>query len=227
MALSKPLFNGIRQWFAKSTEYYKLQKDLEEMASYPVSKRLSVSPRLHPKIQSEGDIRFRNILKGLNICEPNRSAFQVQYHIAAILGCAPHIFGNDFESRRAYIMEYFRVKEINPLVLVVAPRRTGKTVGTAVIIACLLVYVPGIRIIIFSTGKRASQLMQQMVKVYVIKLGAARRIIKDGETFEVAASELAAGSSSMSSEAKEKRSDGSTSKLTALPANEYGNVCVS
>ena len=218
-------FTEISEWLDNCESYYKRLVEDEHESEQPIRRNVAVAPRLYKTVRSAGDRRFRKILRGFSICEVERSPFQLQFHNAAVLACSKFIFGHDFEFRRPYIMEYFRVCEIHQLIVLVAPRRGGKTLGTAMFIACMLVYVTDIPMVIFSTGQRASTLMLKTTKGYVHKLGASRRIIVNNEkALQLSEVELGAGRGIKSAEAKELQTTHKTSTLIALPANEYGNT---
>lgn len=65
-------------------------------------------------------------------------------------------FGKDWEMQSERVMREMNITCIRPEVMIQTPRRFGKTVSVAMYCLTLLLCVPGIRICVFSTGKRAS-----------------------------------------------------------------------
>ncbi len=103
-----------------------------------------------------GDQRLDAIRKTLNNLGYTRSQFQRCFHDAFIRACLPIIFGDEWSTCCERVMKELGIDRIRPEVLIQTPRRFGKTVSVAMFVLACLLNVPGIKICVFSTGKRAS-----------------------------------------------------------------------
>jgi hypothetical protein len=94
-------------------------------------------------------------------------------------------------------------------------------------VVAALLNIPGIKIVIFSTGKRASNsLMETALKFMISIPGASRRICKrTAEECYVAERELPQGCGLNSQDAKDAVASRTTSSLKSLPASKTG-TCV-
>lgn len=86
----------------------------------------------------------------------SRGFTQIVLHDAMIEALLPHIYGDDWESEQQRVMDELGIRKIRKEVLVSMPRRHGKTVGIAMMLAIFLIVVPDVSVCVFSTGKRAS-----------------------------------------------------------------------
>lgn len=81
--------------------------------------------------------------------------FVQMFHDAFTKACLPIIYDKDWEYCSERVMKDLGITRIRAEVLIQTPRRFGKTVSVGMYVLALLINVPGIRICIFSTGKRA------------------------------------------------------------------------
>jgi hypothetical protein len=139
-------------------------------------------------VQSEGDKRLRKIqylLDALLLPLPGkwrRSEHQRKFHDAYIIACLPQIYGDEWEANQQRLLKMFRIRKITPRVLALTPRRFGKTVAVANFVCAMVLAVPGIDIATFSTGKRASGLMMEMVKkILFAQDGVEEKIVKSNQ----------------------------------------------
>ena len=92
-----------------------------------------------------------------------RSNIQVEIHKEFTQACLPKIFQRSWSKNKALIKKQFNVRSIRQEVLVVMPRRRGKSFGTAMFAAAMLLAVPSCSCIIFSTGERTAQLLMTVI----------------------------------------------------------------
>lgn len=92
-----------------------------------------------------------------------RSSIQVEIHKEFTEACLPKIFQRSWQQNKALIMKQYNVKKIQQEVLVVMPRRRGKSFSTAMFVAAMLLSVPECSCIIFSTGERTAQLLMTVI----------------------------------------------------------------
>jgi hypothetical protein len=62
-------------------------------------------------------------------------------------------------------MKEFGITRIRFEVMILTPRRFGKTVSVAMFVLSMMLCLPGVRVCVFSTGKRASSGLMQEIKV--------------------------------------------------------------
>lgn len=118
----------------------------------------------------EGDIRLQAIRKLLDSVGIIRSSDQIAFHEAFLAACLPKIYKEKWSENSVRVMRDMKLKEIEYEVLAMTPRRWGKTWSVALFCLALLVCVPGIKICVFSTGKRASGGLMQIVLDFLSKL---------------------------------------------------------
>lgn len=97
----------------------------------------------------------RNLASG--ILGYKRSKNQIEFHDAMIKACAKRIYGREIVGREEQVMRENGWSDLGQQVMIVTPRRWGKTTSVALFAVAIMLAVPGIEQAIFSTGKRASQ----------------------------------------------------------------------
>jgi hypothetical protein len=185
--------------------------------------RIDVSAsHCHENSRCMGDIRLMKIRSMLNSFGMTRSADQVQFHDAFICSSLQIIYGSDFEANFKRIMEENQLKCLHKEVMIVAPRRFGKTVAIAMFVAACLLCIPGVRINIYSTGKRASGSLMEAVIKFIKRIpgGESRMASETQEVLYV--SQTAVGGGSGSHAARSAKTDEGTSKLCSFPSNPKG-----
>ena len=87
----------------------------------------------------------------------------------------------------------------------------------------MLLYVPGFKINVYSTGRRASKMLKEQVEQFVNMVGESHRIIQSNqEEFFICHKELSGDNNRRSVEAISLRDDPSTSKLYSYPSSQKG-----
>ncbi len=191
-----------------------------QKSHHSIRTRIAISLDANKNVgSSAGDQRLKRFLAMLNNCGWVRHLNQITFHQAFLQACLPHIFREDWEANRVRIMEEMGLTRIRPQVLVVTPRRFGKSVAVAIFVISLLLCVPGIRICLFSTTKRTSGNLVEIIKVCMNNIpGARQRICKETqEELFFAASPLPAGIGPRSTLASQYHTKSDTSKLYAYP----------
>lgn len=131
-----------------------------------------------------GDKRLRLLRRILDAYGPQwkRSEHQKMFHEGFIVACLPVIYGSDWETHSLRVLQEFRVTDTKYGVLCRTPRRFGKTIAVAMFVAALLLTIPGIKICVYSTGKRASSSLTSSTVRFVCKIqGGQRRIIRKNQ----------------------------------------------
>lgn len=180
---------------------------------------------------SDGDRKLAKIRYWLsNLGEYTRSADQIVFHYNFLIACLPHIYkGKEWNENGARVMQEFNIDRIPYEVLAQTPRRFGKTYAVAMFVAVLALVCPGIKIVIFSTGSRASQAMLATITKFINLMpgGAERRVKKGSEEHMYAANPLPPGSGLGSAAARAAQDAPDTSSIKAFPAGgdcKYINI---
>lgn len=92
-----------------------------------------------------------------------RSHHQVKFHDCFTRSCLRIIYGDDYDRIEPYLLKEFDVKEFRNEVMIVTPRRFGKTFSVAQFCAAFATSVLGKEVAIFSTGRRASKKILDLV----------------------------------------------------------------
>jgi hypothetical protein len=85
-----------------------------------------------------------------------RQVLQCKFHAEMLKACIPTIFREEYERNRQSILRRWKFDDINTKVQVFAARRMGKTFSVCMLIASLLLQVPGIRIAVFGVALRTA-----------------------------------------------------------------------
>jgi hypothetical protein len=113
---------------------------------------------------------FEDALRLLDCFSMTRSLDQRQFHDAMMFTAAPLILQSDYLSFREALFQRFKRSSQNMATLILCPRRWGKSICGAMMIAVLLYVCRGINIVIFSTGSDCSSTFLQMVKDFFLQL---------------------------------------------------------
>lgn len=84
---------------------------------------------------------------------------QVRVFNAFVFSCLPLIYGDEWAENKARVLSEWDAKREVPYCVVSMARRNGKTYTTSGTVVALMLVVPEIKIAIFSTCKRTSQMM--------------------------------------------------------------------
>lgn len=172
-----------------------------------------------------GDLRLKKLQWWLNNLGVQRSPDQVLFHKAFTNATLPKIFGEkEWNENSVRVMHDLGIKEIRFEVTAITPRRWGKTWSVAMFVLSLMLAVPGIRICVFSTGKRASTSLMEIICQFMGNVPelAGRKVKENQEELYIADAALDQGSSSNSTAAKQQRQSSHTSKLFCYPCSVTG-----
>ena len=103
-----------------------------------------------------------------------RSAQQLEFHVAFMKAAARVIYRGSWETERPAIMKKYGWETSNSEVLISTPRRFGKTFSIAIFCACLALSF-GLEIVVFSPARRASRkLLERIVEFIRLAGGEAK-----------------------------------------------------
>ena len=136
----------------------------------------------------KGDDVCANLYSALDRCGLQRTSTQRMFHKKFIESSLPHVYGKrDFGRFRERILNDNGVPcdTYNQYTLISTPRRWGKTTSVAMFVACMLFCVPHAWISVFSTGRRASKSLADLVHKFLTRLEEgtkkSRVIVKNTE----------------------------------------------
>jgi len=124
-----------------------------------------------------GTRRIRHMQHLLDSMGIVRSHVQKQFHEGFIRACACHLYAEDTVSMADIMLEH-GWDHVRQSVLTLTPRRYGKTTAVASFLAAYVLAVSDCEVSVFSTGKRASQKMLDLVADLVSKAGGETMICK-------------------------------------------------
>lgn len=203
----------------------KQQQEQDARTKLIIHKRVDLSTDpLRNDCNTEGDRRLALLRHTLNNMGIKRSVDQQQFHEHFIHACLPQIYGNDWEENSVRILEQEKLQLIERGLLIMTPRRWGKTWSVASFAAALLLSVPKVKIAIFSTGKRTSSALMEIIITFIKNIeGGQKRIVKKtSEQLYISTTPLQDGLTSNSSVAREQQTAEDTSVLNSYPASVTG-----
>lgn len=127
-----------------------------------------------------GDEHLRDLKMYLDSFGMERTVSQRRFHEAFLCATLPHIYGSgDFERHRTRILKENKIDKPVYEVLIVTPRRWGKTTSVAMFVAALLLSTADMWISVFSTGQRASSsLLEAVYKMVCAVPDGSSRILR-------------------------------------------------
>ena len=126
-----------------------------------------------------GDIRVDKIRQMLDSgFGVTRSKMQISFHESFLAATSRHLYSEDENVDWARVKTQQGWEDTRSVVLCQTPRRFGKTWSVGLFIAAYVVTVPNSEQSIFSTGKRASSKMLELIKGFVAKVVDPRDIVK-------------------------------------------------
>lgn len=124
---------------------------------------------------SKGWRRLKCLRKALDSFKPfERTRMQKRFHHAFLQATAMHLFKDDTDVDLARVMSINGWKHLKQQCLAMTPRRFGKTMSVGMFVAAYLYAVENAEICIFSTGRRASQKLLELIKSLIEKLPNGR-----------------------------------------------------
>ena len=126
--------------------------------------------------ERHGDRRLAAIRNTLSRFEFKRSKMQRQFHESFLRAVAQHLYRDDHDVDFDDICKRNKWPDMKQQVLCLTPRRFGKTTAVAMFVAAFAWCVPRSVQSIFSTGRRASYKLLQLVRELLIELGEEDRV---------------------------------------------------
>jgi hypothetical protein len=151
---------------------------------------------------------------------------QLLFMESCLLACLPKIYGEqDWAMHSVRVLDEWGQDRVRYFLMMITARRGGKTYSVGMFNASFLLNVPGKTISVYSTGRRASKMLKELVEKFIRMTGEvnAKRIVCSGqEELFVAATQLGEQKTKRSPEARELALQADTSKLFSYPSNVRG-----
>ena len=131
---------------------------------------------------SQGDkrlLKLKKLLDYIPSCNGwERSKMQRMFHRNFLQAVCLHLYRDDPEVDFNKIMKMNSFDNLKQQVLCLTPRRFGKTTSVAMFVAAYALSVPNSTQCIFSTGRRASQALLELIRDLIKKGKYASKILK-------------------------------------------------
>jgi hypothetical protein len=136
-----------------------------------------LDPTTHKARRITGRQRFNIAKKCLDSFGLSRSEMQRLFHNHMFGACAPLIFGVDLEAERDDLLLELGITKFQTEFMAITPRRFGKTYSVAMFVVAMALAVEGIEQSIFSTGRRASQKLLELIFAFICKIPGMKEMI--------------------------------------------------
>lgn len=129
---------------------------------------------------STGEERFLLVLKTIRDLyfwnKLKKEIAQLRFIRAFLYNCASVIYGDDWEASRMKFFEQNGLFEEDPIVLIMAARRVGKTWAVAIFSSAMIWVVPSLPMNIFSTNLKTAKHICSYIRKFILALpdGPAR-----------------------------------------------------
>lgn len=163
-----------RRYLTGAYEFYQ-NKKLEEL-DMSMPRLYGAAKPVHRSYK--GDARIMDIRKKLNQFGLERSKMQRQFHETFLQSVCLHLYKDDPDVDMEKIMRVNNWEDLRQSVLCMTPRRFGKTTAVSMFVAAYAMCVPNSTQSIFSTGRRASQKLLELIRDLVKQTPWADRIVK-------------------------------------------------
>jgi hypothetical protein len=175
---AKPSFNSYDGAFARAHLCYeKEQAKLFNGLRPPSFADRLANPVARDTVRMNGRERLAKVRHALNSYGLERSDMQKQFHEDMIGACARLIFKDDLEAELDDLLLELGVDELHSEFMAITPRRFGKTYSVAMFVVAMMFAVEGLEQAIFSTGRRASQKLLELVYRFLCKIPGMRESI--------------------------------------------------
>lgn len=182
----KPL--SFRSYLASAYTFYEEEKLIELESKQPRTCLGALTEGTKKKQSAQGDKLMFKLKKLLDYVPKSykgweRSKMQKTFHRNFLQATCMHLYRNDPDVDLDRVCKMNNFTNLKQQVLCLTPRRFGKTTSVAMFVAAYAMTVPHSEQCIFSTGKRASQKLLELIRD-MVKAGVYRKMfIKcNGET---------------------------------------------
>jgi hypothetical protein len=129
-------------------------------------------------VPQTGPARLQAIENTLDSFGMTRSDDQRKFHNAMIQAMIQIIYKNDLFEHLDTLLSRYNCTQLKPDVLIVSPRRWGKTTSVAMFAASVMAVIENLEQAIFSTGRRASRALLELMYAFIMRLpGMKERVV--------------------------------------------------
>ena len=201
------------------------------VASLQLRSRLQLSTdALRDVAQSSGDRRLQNMRHLMANMGWQRSEDQLTFHRMFDQAVMPLFWGDEWDDHSVRVMEQEQLDTIQSEVMLLAPRRFGKTMSICSYCLGVLMCIPGIKVAVFSQNGRTSKAILQIIMAFMDVLGddVNNRVCRlTKEELFISQTPLPPGCGPTSDAARRLSLAGDTSQLKCYPATVSGkSLCV-
>lgn len=134
--------------------------DEQRRSSIEIKKRWTYYQTEKEKVENNGMKRLHRLLDLLSRCDQIglcRSHQQRQMHMEFIASSLKKILKEDYTHDITKVCQRYNFRDLRQDIVILTPRRFGKTTGVAIYVSCYILSQPGCCVSIYSTGRRASK----------------------------------------------------------------------
>lgn len=168
--------------FQKAYEFYEREAldDVEKtVAKTQIQQYISSSVQKKVYVGDKRMAHLKWLLDYIPKCNGwERSSTQKLFHRNFLQACCMNIYRDDPNIDMKAIMKRNRFENLRQQVLCLTPRRFGKTTSVAMYLAAYAIAIPGSKQCVYSTGRRASQMLLEQVRDFIKKGKYANMIMK-------------------------------------------------
>jgi hypothetical protein len=128
-----------------------------------------------------GRDRLATIKTTLDSFGLDRSETQREFHDVMICACAQQIFRDDLDEELDDLLQEYGITELQTEAMFITPRRWGKTYSVAMFVVAIALGIEAFQqpfdISIFSTGRRASQKLLELIYAFICKIAGMKEMI--------------------------------------------------
>lgn len=172
-----------KRWLNKAFACYE-RIQAKHIASLRVPNLIADLLRPNPNNTNKitGRDRLAIIKKALDSFGLDRSDTQREFHDCMICACAMIIFRDDLDDELDDLLQEYGITELQSEFMAITPRRWGKTYSVAMFVVAMLLGVEAVgrdalQYSIFSTGRRASQKMLELIYAFICKIPGMKEMI--------------------------------------------------
>jgi hypothetical protein len=214
-------------WSKCMDRHIKFHRRREEqvLASRQIKDRGEAEMDPMRRTATSGDQKLELLEWWLNNMGVERSPDQRLFHRYFINTMLAKIYGPaEWNEVGLRVLKERGLDELRTEVLATTPRRWGKTWAVALFVLALMLACPGIRVCVFSTGKRASSSLMEIMMQFMNNVPSLQqRIVKQNqEELYISGQAIEEGLSKSSAAARAAHMDKLTSKLFCYPCSVTG-----
>lgn len=128
--------------------------------------------------EGAGTAKLKELCRLLDAFGMTRSRVQKQLHNGMIGSVLQRIYYGESDAEMKLGMAMYKIQSCRQQFMAITPRRFGKTTAVAMFVCAFALAVPGTVTAIFSTGRRASNLLLQQIKSMLLCIpGADQKIV--------------------------------------------------